>query len=136
MWYGNAYSSCLSAHGNNGYLSTCVHTQAGKVDLEAALEHFQSAAEEGNPSAQYGLGYMYLVGEGVDQDQDKALKLFTSVSQSGTSLPDSAQVMPKHIADKQQSTAAKMGPCLRWLESPGLRLMNLFPGQTWEEMVD
>jgi hypothetical protein len=70
---GHCLSSLIS-------LETITSPQAGKVDLEAALEHFQSAAEEGNPSAQYGLAYMYLVGEGVDEDHDKALKLFTSVS--------------------------------------------------------
>ncbi len=49
------------------------------MDLKAALQHFQAAAEEGNPSAQYGLGYMYLVGSGITQDYDKALKLLTAV---------------------------------------------------------
>jgi len=53
--------------------------QGGGVDFASAYRHFSSAAQQSNPSAQYGLAYMYLTGQGASEDHEKAFKLFTQV---------------------------------------------------------
>lgn len=55
-----------------------------KQDLATARSWFQKAAERDISSAQYGLGYMYLTGAGgVDEDHEKAFKLFTQAANQG-----------------------------------------------------
>lgn len=45
-------------------------------DYELALKHWMPLAEAGNYSAKYGIGLLYLNGQGVNQDYKKALRLF------------------------------------------------------------
>lgn len=40
-----------------------------------AAEWYRRAAEQGHPDAQYNLGFMYLLGEGVPSDADEGLRL-------------------------------------------------------------
>jgi len=42
----------------------------------AAADEFQKRAEQGDKKAQANLGYMYYVGEGVEQDYTKAVKWY------------------------------------------------------------
>ena len=45
-------------------------------DHAAAAAEFQKLAEQGDKKAQAHLGYMYYVGEGVEQDYAKAVKWY------------------------------------------------------------
>ena len=47
----------------------------GDEDVEAAA-WYQKAADQGNADGEYGLGQMYLKGEGVKKDAEKALLYF------------------------------------------------------------
>ncbi|MDD4837452.1 MAG: tetratricopeptide repeat protein, partial [Dethiosulfovibrio sp.] len=48
-----------------------------------AAQWLQKAAEKDNPSACYNLGRMYLLGEGVDQDRERAKELLQKAAESG-----------------------------------------------------
>jgi hypothetical protein len=45
-------------------------------EFTEAAKSFQSAANKGNADAQFNLGLMYLNGEGIEQDYQKARALF------------------------------------------------------------
>ena len=49
---------------------------------DTARQFFQAAAEAGNPSGQFGLGYMHLTGHGMEQDYRTAFKLFQHASEA------------------------------------------------------
>lgn len=49
---------------------------------DTAKQYFQAAADAGNPSGQFGLGYMYLTGQTVEQDHRTAFKLFQHASEA------------------------------------------------------
>jgi len=59
------------------FLASCL--QGGGVDFASAYRYFTAAAKKSNPSAQYGLAYMYLTGQGAAEDHEKAYKLFVQV---------------------------------------------------------
>ncbi|OWW20901.1 hypothetical protein AYR66_16910 [Noviherbaspirillum denitrificans] len=48
---------------------------------EDAVKWFQKAAEQGNAAGEYGLGLMYGKGEGVKQDNAKALEYITRAAE-------------------------------------------------------
>ena len=52
-------------------------------DYKTALQEFLPLAEQGNAEAQYKLGGMYLFGEGVPQDNDKANDWFRASAYGG-----------------------------------------------------
>lgn len=54
---------------------------AGNYPKAAAI--FQPLAEQGDDCAQYQLGEMYMVGQGVNQDRGKALALFKKSAAQG-----------------------------------------------------
>ena len=63
------------------YLSGCSPLARGKNDFQ--LQHYQKAftellpvAREGNPEAQYAVGYLYYTGQGTNQDLDLAMYWF------------------------------------------------------------
>ncbi|MCK5668590.1 MAG: SEL1-like repeat protein, partial [Gammaproteobacteria bacterium] len=45
-------------------------------DLATAAAEFRKLAEQGDKNAQAHLGYMYYVGEGVEQDYARAVKWY------------------------------------------------------------
>jgi len=52
-------------------------------DFDKAFQIFASLAQEGNASAQYGLGIMYDEGKGVPQDYKEAVKWKTKSAEQG-----------------------------------------------------
>lgn len=52
-------------------------------DYSTALSSFQSAAEQGRPEAQLGLGVMYAVGKGVPQNFAEAVKWYRLAAEQG-----------------------------------------------------
>lgn len=55
-------------------------------DDTKAAEWFTKAANQGHASAQYGLGVIYIKGEGVAQDYMKAFEWFTKAANQGHAL--------------------------------------------------
>ncbi len=55
----------------------------GKEEYEAAFECFRQAAEAGYAEAQTGLGFLYLRGEGVQEDREVALSWFHKAAEHG-----------------------------------------------------
>ena len=51
------------------------------------MKWYTLAAEQGEASAQYNLGFMYNNGEGVPQDDKTAVKWYTLAAEQGKPLP-------------------------------------------------
>ena len=49
-------------------------------DHETAFREWKPLAEQGDASAQFGLGVLYAQGEGVPQDDKEALKWYTKMA--------------------------------------------------------
>jgi uncharacterized protein len=47
---------------------------AGPKDTALAIQWYRRAAERGHSDAQYNLGFMYVLGEGVQSDQEEGLR--------------------------------------------------------------
>jgi TPR repeat protein len=47
---------------------------SGPRDSVRAVEWYRRAAERGHPDAQYNLGFMYLLGEGIQSDPEEGLR--------------------------------------------------------------
>lgn len=82
---------------------------------EEALAWYRKAAEQGNAAAEFGLGGMYLAGEGAKADTGQALFWFTRAAERGHpgAIVAAAQVLmnnspPDHPADE--------ATLLRWLQ--------------------
>ena len=54
-------------------------------DFEAAAAEFRELAEKGVVLAQTNLGYMYSLGEGVEQNAEEAAKWFRKAAEGGSS---------------------------------------------------
>ncbi|MFO0997416.1 MAG: tetratricopeptide repeat protein [Alphaproteobacteria bacterium] len=54
-----------------------------RSDYAVALSEFQPLAKAGNPTAQYRLGQMYFLGQGVAQNPNEAAKWFRSAAEKG-----------------------------------------------------
>ncbi len=52
-------------------------------DYATALREFRPLAEQGNAKAQWGLGAMYIVGQGVPQDYAEAVKWYRKAAEQG-----------------------------------------------------
>lgn len=52
-------------------------------DYKKALKIFRSAAQQGDASAQYNLGVLYNMGQGIPRDKAEALKWFRLAAQQG-----------------------------------------------------
>ena len=53
-------------------------------DYETAFNEFKPLAEQGDATAQFGLGFMYAEGEGVLQDEKEAVKWYTKAAEQGS----------------------------------------------------
>ena len=52
-------------------------------DFETAIKEFEPAAEAGDATAQFTLGYMHQFGQGVAQDLDKAARWYRRAAEQG-----------------------------------------------------
>lgn len=90
MWKGLRMRACLCAA---AILLTAQFSAAADLksaesaykrkDYAAALKEFTPAAQQGNAEAQYYLGKMYLIGQGVRTDRQRAIKLFKASANQG-----------------------------------------------------
>ena len=56
------------------------------MDLEAFIEWIRKAAEQGEPVAEYELGYAYVEGNGVPKKMDEAVAWFRRCAEQGSPL--------------------------------------------------
>ena len=70
----------------------------------AAVKWYQTAAEQGNPYAQYNLGHSYYYGAGVAKDYVRALKWYTL---SASSLPASDK-NAKTLVEAERNRVVKL----------------------------
>ena len=54
-----------------------------KEDYQTAFRKWEPLAKKGNPDAQFGLGYMYLQGQGVVLNYKKAMRWFRLAAEQG-----------------------------------------------------
>lgn len=62
-------------------------------DLSKAVKFYTDAAYNGNPEAQYALGWMYFYGEGVAQNDDTAFEWFSLANEREARAKDALQFM-------------------------------------------
>ena len=79
-------------------------------DKESA-EWYRKAADQGNALGQYNLGYMYLIGEGVEQNSAEALRLFRLAANQGQ--PD-AQCYLGYMYENGLEVEQNQDEALRW----------------------
>ncbi len=72
----------FAAQAHADYQAGVTAYQAG--DYETALEEFRVLAEKDVAIAQTNLGYMYSLGEGVEQDLEAAAKWFRKAAEGGS----------------------------------------------------
>ena len=70
------YKRAVEAHKKN-------NEPAALKGYAVALKHFAPLAKQGNAEAEYYLGVMYFMGQGVQKDPDQALKLFKASGDQG-----------------------------------------------------
>lgn len=54
-----------------------------EIDKKKAVEWYRKAADQGYPNGQWNLAFMYVRGEGVNEDFDKARELFLQAAEQG-----------------------------------------------------
>ena len=62
-----------------------------RVGLGAAFKWYRAAAEQGDPTGESNLGYLYYRGQGTSRDYDQAAKWFRPAAQQGNSFLPSRQ---------------------------------------------
>ena len=77
--------ACLSASGTAVFAHNYDKGLAAyeRGDFEEALQEWRPLAEQGNAEAQHRLGYMYLIGEGVLEDDAEAERWFRFAAERG-----------------------------------------------------
>ncbi|MGD0400442.1 MAG: retroviral-like aspartic protease family protein [Syntrophobacteraceae bacterium] len=65
-------------------------------DYAKAYKELKELAEQGHANAQYELGYMYVMGQGVRQDYDEAVKWFRKAAEQGNAWGQGALGMMYH----------------------------------------
>lgn len=68
-------------------------------DYTTAMQAFRQLADQGNAEAQWNLGLMYKLGEGVPQDYAEAVKWFRKAADQGD--PDAQQSLGLMYSDGQ-----------------------------------
>ena len=68
-------------------IGVCYYVGDDSEDDEDAVDWFEKAAERGHDGAQYMLGYCYMNGTGVDQDDEMAQYWLHQAAQRATTMP-------------------------------------------------
>ena len=76
-------------------------------DYETAFREMLPLADQGDAAAQYNLGYMYEIGEGVPQDYVQALKWYRKAAEQGDA---SARFNPGLHVQEQSRRDAGLRP--------------------------
>ena len=65
-----------------------LHLAAARHYFERAAVHYKKAAYQGEPSAEYGLGMLYYLGDGIHQNLDKAVTWYKKAAAQGYAAAD------------------------------------------------
>ena len=85
---------------------------------EEAIEWFRKAADQNNAEGQYGLGMMYLIGDGIEKDPAKALQLIEAAAQQG--LLRAMMSMFHFSRNGDHGLAVNLQQAVSWLEKIAL----------------
>ncbi len=86
--------------------------QAGlKPDFNEAMKWLQRAAQQGDPSAMYRVGYMYYGGQGVAQSVPEAIRWFKKSAESGFAI---AQFTLGNLFAEGRNLRLNYSEALRW----------------------
>ena len=83
----------------------------GQGDYATALEEWQPLAEQGDATAQYNLGLMYVEGKGVPQDDAEAMRWYRKAAEQG--LAD-AQTNLGTMYDQGKGVPQDDAEAMRW----------------------
>lgn len=89
-----------------------------KQDYQTASEHFEKAANRGNPYAQNELAYLYAFGKGVPQDYAAALSWYQKAANQGLA---SAQYNLGLMYDKGIGTPVNKMEARKWFQQAANR---------------
>lgn len=64
------------------------HLVAARHYFERAAVHYKKAAYQGEPSAEYGLGMLYFLGDGIHRNLDKAVTWYKKAAAQGYAAAD------------------------------------------------
>lgn len=110
----NVYSPATSTSAASGEINmndqanaTMMSTTGKPVKTTASLKQIQQAAKNGNPDAEYALGYMYYYGQKVPQNNEAARAWIQKAAAQGQPQAMTALKMIE-AAQKQQHPAAAM----------------------------
>ena len=95
----------------NGHLDSMVNLgniYLREKDYTKALKWYELAANKGDQYAQYELGVMYRLGEGISQDTEKAKALFLKAAEQGNENAEKALVMLDEEARSDEYTQKRM----------------------------
>ena len=85
-----------------------------KADFGKAAAHFRKAAEKGHGGAQFFMGRMSMLGEGMDKDMAKAYYWLTlSVAQNTDNASKLRRKAERGLDDKQIADAEKAAQAFR-----------------------
>jgi hypothetical protein len=101
-------------------------------DYKEAVKWYTKAAEQGDATAQFNLGVMYVNGQGVKKDYKEAVKWFTKAAQRGDpEIVNKASRMCKELQQQldAQSPAAASRPAVAG------RAMTMMPRTSGKDIV-
>jgi TPR repeat protein len=81
---------------------------------EAAYELYESAARQGNADGMYGLGTLYLNGEGVEQSDERTVTWFARAAEAGHDV--AAMALAAAYLDGAIGLAPSRPRAIEWLE--------------------
>ncbi len=130
--------SVLIAFSANAYADFSTGIDAyTKKDYVTALKEFKTVADQGNPDAQFMLGYMYASGKGVLQDYIKAHMWFNlSASQGNERAMESRDKIVKAMTPQQIAEAQRLARQWKAEESPEESTTMPYPAElTGKDLV-
>ena len=83
----------------------------GRGDYATAFKNWKSLADQGSQSAQYGLGELYSLGQGVSRDDREAAKWYERAAASGYVL---AQSQLGAMYDKGRGLPQSLSKAMKW----------------------
>ena len=95
----------------NGHLDSMVNLgniYLREKDYSKALKWYELAANKGDQHAQYELGVMYRLGEGIQQNTEKAKALFQKAAEQGNESAEKALVMLDEEAKSDEYSQKRM----------------------------
>jgi TPR repeat protein len=111
-----ASSACVA-------VKPAVDTSENRAEHEATAKELRKRAQEGNVTAQNGLGLLYKVGQGVPQSYGQAKKWFEEAAKQGHAKPKLISV--RCISTEMRLRKAPKWPCFGLVERQSKEILRL-----------